>query len=66
MGQCKYNMEVGGGQQFFFSGLKPALPGDLLTGGTMPVSAGMIADALSAAAVAAIDVTAKRWSPTLG
>jgi hypothetical protein len=66
MGKSEYNMEVGGREQFFFSGFKPALAGDLLTSGTMPVSAGMISDALSAAAVAALDVTAKIGGPALG
>jgi hypothetical protein len=59
MGQGKYDMEVGDGQQLRFSRFKPTFSGDLLAFGTVAVSAGMIQDTLSAAVVAAIEVAAK-------
>jgi len=57
MGQGKYDVEVGSGQQFGFSGLNPTLPRYVLAGGAMPVTAGVIPDTLSPAVVAAMKVT---------
>jgi hypothetical protein len=59
MGQRKYDVEVGSGQQFGFSGLNPTLPRYVLAGGAMPVTAGMIPNALSPAVVAAMKVTSQ-------
>ena len=58
MGEGKYDMEVGKGQQFGFLLLKPPLSGDLLTFGAVSITAGMIDDTLSTAVVAALKVTA--------
>jgi hypothetical protein len=60
MGKGKYHMEVGNGQQFGCSFFKPSLSGDVLTFWAVPVTAGMIPDALSAALIAARKVAATR------
>jgi hypothetical protein len=65
MGQCKYDMEVGYGQEFGFSFFKPPLPGYLLALGAVTVSAGVIQDPLSPTVVAAIEVTAKLGGATV-
>jgi hypothetical protein len=59
MGQRKYDVEVGSGQQFGFSGLNPTLPWYVLAGGAMPVTAGVIPDTISTAVVAAIKMTSQ-------
>jgi hypothetical protein len=60
MGQGKDDMEVARGQQFGFSGLDPTLPWQVLAGGAMAVSAGMIPNALSPAVVTTMKVTSQR------
>jgi len=59
MGQGKYDMEVGNGEEFGFSCLKPSLSGYLLTFGAVSITAGIIDATLSAAMIAAMETTAK-------
>jgi len=59
MWQGKYDMEVGNGEEFAFSRLKPLLSGYLLAFGAVSIPAGMIDDALSAAMIAAMELAAK-------
>jgi hypothetical protein len=59
MGQGKYDMEVGNGEEFGFSCLKPSFSGYLLAFGAVSIPAGMIHDTLSTAVVAPMKVSAK-------
>jgi len=56
MGKGKYDMEVGGGEEFGFAPFKPTLTGYLLTLGAVSVAAGMIQDTFGAAMVASLHV----------
>jgi hypothetical protein len=65
MGQGKYDVEVGSGQEFGFSLFKPSLPGYLLALGAVSVSAGMIHNTLSPAMGTALKVASKFGGATV-
>ena len=57
MGQGKYDMEIGDGEELGFLFFDPSLSGYLLALGAVSIAAGMIHDTLCSAVVAPINVT---------
>jgi hypothetical protein len=57
MGEGKYDVEVGGGEEFGLAFFKPSFPGDVLTLGAVSIAAGMIEDTLCAAVGVALQMT---------
>jgi hypothetical protein len=62
MGEGKYDVEVGSGEEFGLAFFKPSLSGDVLTLGAVSIAAGMIEDAFCAAVGTALDVATQGGS----